>query len=156
MENPPLHISREKRGQRTRPERRPVRIIQAQSPLRRWTGSELSIAPLGLWQVPDYEVVNATIVVNQAISHSRDFLPFDFGMFIAGLLWNLLGCFSDNLDTPDKSALLYFIGDKGFKGSLGRLRCQEVCLPQNIQEESSVDGRISDSRQDNAGLSFGE
>jgi len=43
--------------------------------------------------VPDYEVVNATIVVNQAVSHSRDFLPFDLGMFIAGLLWNLLGCF---------------------------------------------------------------
>src|SRR5436853_6486500 len=73
--------------------------------------------------------------MNEAVSHTSDFLPFNLRELLAYLLWNLLGRLSHDLDASHKGSLSHLVTDEILKRYLGNLSSQELGFKEDVPQE---------------------
>jgi len=108
----------------------------------------------GRGHVPDDGIVDAAVVVNEAIAHSRDFLPLDRTELVAYFFGDSLGGFSNDLKASDEGAL--------FTSSVMNLSndvraiwdSKKSASVRMFRRSSTIDGCIANGGQYDAGLSF--
>lgn len=90
---------------------------------------------LGFRGIPYDAIIHAAIIVDKAVSHSSNLLPFNSGESVPNVLRNFFCGFTDNFKAPDKSSLLKFIAHKLFEFRLRHLTAQEFGLNQDVPKK---------------------
>src|SRR5690348_6546018 len=98
---------------------------------------------VGFGYIPDDEIVNIHVIMNETVSHAGDFLPFNLRELLSDLLWNLLGRLSHDLDASHEGPLPHLVTDEILKGDLGDLSRQKFGLLENVAQKLKRRGQHS-------------
>ncbi len=84
--------------------------------------------------IPDDCIVDAEVIVNQSVAHSRDLPPFDFRLLGPKVFGNLLRRLADDLKASDESSLQGGVLAERMEVLPGELRQNVVDLLKNMSD----------------------
>lgn len=85
--------------------------------------------------IPDDEVIHASVIVDETVTHPSHFAPFESGQICAGVLRHFLRSLSDDFETANGGAFEHFVGEKAVAVNLCDVSPQEFCFAQDVAKQ---------------------